>query len=716
MNDKRMTFGVDKINKRYSLNILQRPTFGAFYSQMKNIKILSLEDLLKSENKNDKKLHKFHLKKETVKLKSLNSVKKALTFFPKIESNFKKDEIEFLIPFEKIANQKLKDQYNYKYKERFYFMKKEEIPTQYDYNQLTFLIEKRRCRIFSQLNELFFLNNIQEFLRDIYNYKQSKIILKYLLYFIYDKDLITYIEKPDNEKHKKYIKSNFDKLSFTLKEKKEVKTIFGDNREIINKYIKNDESILYELEKINNNIFISYDFSKVKYLYIYNIPASKIYNCIPNIFPNGFKILNILKDFLNIKKSQKLFNNKIYSFKNCQNNDSNMSNENNCLDPSNKKKKFKNYGKYLFDNSSLLSSREINNNLYENDYSIHYHSNNNTRREKNDMEINDVEKIIKNISGEKHKKLLEFSEKYNKPNLKLFKKSLYIKKYMPFSQSNNNNVNNFSQTNEKLQISENSTTLSNRNKITTKNGKTKIQNEKINDSQNSFSKKIFLGKEKNLNDSFKSEKKINIKKALLNFSSSKNEEKRYSIKNIKLNKNILIPNENKKSIYYKKIDIKKNDILKIRKNIEKNNKKSISSYKIKQEKKDLFKETNKFSPVKNHHKIIKHKLTKLKELLKIKINLNDSKANNKEEIKYYNSYYKGFEYLPEIFFLKNKNQNIWESGEDISEQKKCDNYTKHIMNNLQKSILKNKKSLNNSSTFRQIIKCGNIYENNYSII
>ena len=312
MDGKKMALGVDKINKRYSLNILQRPSFGAFYSQMKNIKNFSLENLLKSENNNDKKLHKFHAKKKTVKLKSINSVKTTIYFLQKIESNFNKDEIEFLIPFEKIANQKLKDQYNYKYKERFYFMKKEEIPTQYDYNQLTFLIEKRRCRIFSQLNELFFLNNIQEFLKDIYNYKQSKIILKYLLYFIYDKDIITYIEKPDNEKHKKYIKSNFDKLSSTLKEKKEVRTILGDNREIINKYIKNDESILYELEKINNNIFISYDFSKVKYLYIYNIPALKIYNCIPNIFPNGFKIINILKDFLNIKKSQKLFNNKIY--------------------------------------------------------------------------------------------------------------------------------------------------------------------------------------------------------------------------------------------------------------------------------------------------------------------------------------------------------------------------------------------------------------------
>ena len=222
------------------------------------------------------------------------------------------------------------------------------------------------------------------------------------------------------------------------------------------------------------------------------------------------------------------------------------------------------------------------------------------------MEINDVEKIIKNISGEKHKNLLGFNEEYNKPNLKLFKKSLYNKKYKPFLQSNNNNnTNNFSQINEKLQISENSTTLSNRYKITKKNIKIKIQKEKINESQNSFSRKIFLGKEKNTNDSFKSEKKINIKKSLLNFSSTKNEVKRYSIKNIKLNKNILIPKENKKSIYYKKIDIKKNDILKIKKNIEKNNKKSIFSYKIKQEKKDLFKETNKFSPIKNHHKIIK---------------------------------------------------------------------------------------------------------------
>ena len=304
---------MNNLNKRFSLNIMKKPSFSILNSQIKNTKIFGLEDLLKSEKKLDKTSFKksIIIKKQKLDFQEINT-KRKLTYLSNIESKYSKFEMESLLDFKIKAYQKLKDKYIYIHKERFYFMKKEEIPTQYDYNQLTFLIEKRRCRIFSQLNELFFLNNIQEFLKDIYNYKQSKIILKYLLYFIYDKDIITYIEKPDNEKHKKYIKSNFDKLSSTLKEKKEVRTILGDNREIINKYIKNDESILYELEKINNNIFISYDFSKVKYLYIYNIPALKIYNCIPNIFPNGFKIINILKDFLNIKKSQKLFNNKIY--------------------------------------------------------------------------------------------------------------------------------------------------------------------------------------------------------------------------------------------------------------------------------------------------------------------------------------------------------------------------------------------------------------------
>ena len=716
-----MDINIVKKKKRHSLNIIKDRNFEIFNSLKNNIKILPLEDFRKSEKKNDdKKTPKNISKKQLIIMNLTSPMRKTLNFFTKIQSKFNKNEIEFLIPFQKMINQKLKDKYNYKYKEIFHFMKKEEIPTQYDYNQLTYLIEKKRSRIFSQLNELFFLNNIQEFLKDIYNRKQSIIILKYLLFFIYDKDIMTYIDK-DNEKQKKYIKSNFERFIEILKAKNEARTIIGNNKEIINKYIKFDESIFFNFEKINNNIFISYDFSKVKYLYIYNVPVSRIYNCIPNIFPNGLKITNILKDFLNKRKTQKLLNNKIYFFKKNSMNDSNKSKEKYSLNSQNKKKSIKNNNntKFIFDMSSYLSSEEKKNYFNGNNYSMHYHSNSNTRREKNDEDIIDIEKIINNLSGNKYKDLLYFNEEYNKTNSKIFKKPSYSKNYRVFPPKNNN-VNKFTHKNEKILLSENSTSLSNKYKVEKKDNNIGFIKEKINISPYSFSRKIFFKKDNYLKDNFKSKKDINIKKNLI-LSSKRYENKKYSsLKKIQFKQNILLsPIKSQNNIKYKKLDIKRKYIKEIKKKIDnynKSNKELDSSNKIIKENKYIFKKTNEFLLNKKYHKIIKNKYTKLKDFLKIKLDKKYSKINSKNEIKNYNSFSKGFEFIPEIFFLKNKNINVWESGEDITAQKQCEDFTKHIMNNIKKNILRNKKTLKNSSTFKQIIKYGNIYENNFSII
>ena len=354
------------------------------------------------------------------------------------------------------------------------------------------------------------------------------IILRYLLFFIYDKDIITYVEKPDNEKNKKYILSNFKKLSILLKKKKELRQITGDNIKTINKYIKNDESIIFDLEKINNNIFISYDFSKVKYLYIYDVPQMAKNNCIPNIFPNGIRVMKILKNFLNKKKSQKLYNNKVYSVK------KNTSNKN---DNINYNKKNENY---LLDNISILSEEEKNNKFYKNDYSINYHINN-IKREKNDIDIIDIEKLIRNISEkEKSKKVKKVNIKnkisVKKTSLKLYKKAFSNKKLSFFDKSKN--IDNFSPTNEKIHISDNSTSLSNKYKIEKQDKKSKE-----NEIQNySSSRKILPYRDKKtkkkvniLKDNY-----INVKKKPLFLSPSKKNENLSSSTNINIKKDLLL--------------------------------------------------------------------------------------------------------------------------------------------------------------------------------
>ena len=702
------SINLSKLNKRFSLNVMKKPTFAFFNSQIKNIKILAVEDLLKSNKNLDKMTFKNRI---SIKNQDLNSqeikAKRKLTYLSNIEYKYNKEEMELLLEFKIRAYQKLKDKYNYIYKEIFYFMRKEEIPTQYDYIQLTNLIKRKKCRILSQLNELFFFNNIQEYLRDLYNYKHSLIMIKYLLFFIYDKDIITYVDKLDNEKNKKYIKSNYLKLSELQKEKNEIRKI-GNIRESFNKYIKKDESIVYDLEKINNNIFISYNFSKIKNLYIYNVPLLKMHNCLPNLFPNGFKIINILKDFLILKKSQKLYKNKIYSLKKSLFNTklSDNSKEKFYQNWTNKKKNKKNMEKYLFENSSIISDEE--NNIYNgiHNYSIYYHSNGGARREKKDVDIIDIEQIIKNISMDKNNKLIELNEdkQNSNSNLGLYKKSLYHKKFVSSSQIDKTY---YSQKNDKFHISENSTNISNKLKV-------EKYNKKMNNKKNEIRNKILSFEENKINNSFKYNN-INEKMNSFNFPSSNNNKKFSSSKNMKYKKDLLLSLQNIRIQKLKNINNKDNNDVKNIKIIENNfNKSNFIKIQNNTKNKYIFKETKKFSRVKKNHKIIKYKMAKLKEFLDLKMNLNDSITNSKEEIKSSKSCNKGFDYLSEIFFLKNKNENIWERGEDFSTQKKCEHLNQHIMSNIRKYFIRSKKNLINSFTLKQIIKCGNIYERNFS--
>ena len=109
-----------------------------------------------------------------------------------------------------------------------------------------------------------------EYLINEYSRKESKIFMKYLLLFVYDKDKITYNEKLTNSFNNK--KGDSDKEN--LLEKKE------KLKKLIKK--KNDTNKL-----INNQ--------KLKIDLIYNFSVFEIKNCVPNLFPNDYKVLRGLK-------------------------------------------------------------------------------------------------------------------------------------------------------------------------------------------------------------------------------------------------------------------------------------------------------------------------------------------------------------------------------------------------------------------------------------
>ena len=468
---------------------------------------------------------------------------------------------------------------------------------------------------------------------------------------------------------------------------------------------------------------MSYNFSIIKNIYIYNIPLFEIHSCIPNLFPNDIKILFILKQYLNLKKNQKLYNDYLYSYKKNKNfNNTNDSNDKNLLNSISKKninkqnlqKKekeiYNNISKMLINDNSI--SEEINNNYYyQNDYLTNPHRYNYSRRVKKDVDIFEIEKIIKNIKGENKKKKNE-DVKNNKKCKKdshssiLYKKLLSNKKIISLIKTNNNNKSNYSQTKEKLNISDNSTYLSNKIIFGNSDSKIKKKIDILNITSKSHPKNILPYSEKLINKKYILKDKGNSNKAHKKssfFLPSKKLMKRWiSQKHNESQKDILLSS----NITNKIININDNSFNKTKDKCFKESK----SNNFKGENKYIFKETLNFSPSKNIHKIVKFKLKNLKEVMKMRKSMNNSYIASYNKLKSFN---KGFEYSPENYLFKNIIENEWEEGEDKNAQNKCDYLSKNIMYNIQKKYNQYKKGLIKSTTLKQILKCGNIYEDEF---
>ena len=138
----------------------------------------------------------------------------------KLQIDYSKlQEIKYFNFCNKFANVLLKNKYDCSKRAKSELHQKEEIISIYNSYQIDYLIEKRKSRVYCRLKEFLLLNKNEEYLANIYKQRESRIMIKYLLFFVYDKDKMTFNEKRTEQIDKDKIKSLLEKIIPQIKKR-----------------------------------------------------------------------------------------------------------------------------------------------------------------------------------------------------------------------------------------------------------------------------------------------------------------------------------------------------------------------------------------------------------------------------------------------------------------------------------------------------------------
>ena len=262
----------------------------------------------------------------------------------------------------------------------------------YDYYQISYILNKTKCDLYSKFKDYKLLYDNQEYFLKYFNKDESKSYLEYLLYVIYNKDSSV------KSKRASCLKKDINKIKGEFNQYI-IKNVFEAKRLIfsrdLNKYIPNVSSKIYEKtqEKLSRIAIPKYQLiikpiltKKINYYYIKDVPNIKIPKTIPNYSNYDKQLYLLIKSFLIKKKISMLLINgrKVPKEKNNKKNLSReISRDNNMLNS-------------LRSNSSDELGSVSNSNLL---YLSRYLTNNNNfiltnnKRNKN-KDINDVENLL----------------------------------------------------------------------------------------------------------------------------------------------------------------------------------------------------------------------------------------------------------------------------------------------------------------------------------
>ena len=250
----------------------------------------------------------------------LNSVDSKQTN-KKISTNsknyIKAENLVKLIDVQKQVFKNLRNKYNNPYmeyliKKGYYKQSKLEDYPKYFNNYLTgYILENKKCRFNAKYKECMFMNNNQEYFIKYFQKNESKLVISFLVRFIYDKDKNTV---------------GFKQTTLNLEIKnKTVNLLDNDIKDLFWKIVKNNYSLnddISETTKTNNrntkqkpagnilcrNLTLLKPLmkKKINYFYVKDIPYELLCNSVPNLYPIEDHIKIYLKDYLKLCKFKKI--------------------------------------------------------------------------------------------------------------------------------------------------------------------------------------------------------------------------------------------------------------------------------------------------------------------------------------------------------------------------------------------------------------------------
>ena len=197
----------------------------------------------------------------------------------------------------------LQNNNNYSYKYLPYKISSSDRTTFYDYYQICYLLNKniKNYRLLSRLNDYLLLYDNQEYFMKFFNTDEQKIVMNYLLFIVYDKNIEVKLSK--NSKKKVSERNIIDSFQNLKKYIYYQKNKNSDSKE---------ENKMQEIDE-KNNYFQMMNIkpvlkTNIKHIFIFDISKRLVPYFTPNLFPNLFFHSFYFKLYLNLRKNKLIKN------------------------------------------------------------------------------------------------------------------------------------------------------------------------------------------------------------------------------------------------------------------------------------------------------------------------------------------------------------------------------------------------------------------------
>jgi hypothetical protein len=229
------------------------------------------------------------------------------------------------------AREKIKKQYKSPYILKLVFNKKNNIlkddekPIYYFLYKINDIFLNKKSRLSVNFFECNILYNENEFFIKYFKRFEYNVMMRYLLAFVYDKDIYAHYSKEEYRNKNKsvfrkfqymvnnnYVYDNYDNELENISSEKWFKNRRRNfptfkssiNQKISPFFLKRKNLLyLYEYETSYKNKIREDLFSKVpKYYFIKDVPSQKVPNCVQNFYSLGYFMNSLLKKYLFYKK------------------------------------------------------------------------------------------------------------------------------------------------------------------------------------------------------------------------------------------------------------------------------------------------------------------------------------------------------------------------------------------------------------------------------